>query len=102
MGRWLVSSAIATLALVTGTARADLTSELVATGLDDPLYATFVPGDAGRLFIVEQPGVIRILDIASQPPALLGAAFLDIQARVNDTANEQGLLGPCIPPRFRE
>ena len=65
-------------------AAAPLTSELVASGLDQPLFATFAPGDAERLFIVEQPGVIRILDLANDPPVLLGAAFLDIQARVDE------------------
>ena len=72
------------LALAVGVAReapADLTTELVASGLIQPLFATYAPGDADRLFIVEQPGVIRILDIASDPPALLTGNFLDIQHR---------------------
>ncbi len=101
IGRWPTPLAVATLALIAGVARAELTTERVAAGLDEPLFATFVPGDAGRLFIVEQPGVIRILDIASHPPALLGAAFLDIQARVNAAGNEQGLLGLAFHPEFQ-
>ncbi len=92
------------LALAVGVAReapADLTTERVASGLTQPLFATHAPGDADRLFIVEQPGVIRILDIASDPPALLTGDFLDIQASVADSGNEQGLLGLAFHPDFK-
>jgi glucose/arabinose dehydrogenase len=91
------------LAVASGMARAatPLTTERVATGLDDPLFVTFAPGDSERVFIVEQPGVIRILDISSDPPALAGDPFLDIQARVDNAANEQGLLGLAFHPDFQ-
>jgi glucose/arabinose dehydrogenase len=92
------------LAIVTGAARAaptPLTTERVAVGLDDPVFVTFAPDDFERIFIVEQPGVIRILDLASEPPALLAGAFLDIRARVRNTANEQGLLGLAFHPDFQ-
>jgi glucose/arabinose dehydrogenase len=81
-------------------APAALTTELVASALDQPVFATFVPGDADRLFIVEQPGTIRILDIAIDPPAVLGQAFADITSRVNDSGYEQGLLGLAFHPNF--
>lgn len=99
----LGSALLAILALALAgprTAASAITTERVASGLDQPLFATFAPGDADRLFIVEQPGVIRILDIASDPPVQLGAAFLDIQARVNDSGYEQGLLGLAFDPEF--
>jgi glucose/arabinose dehydrogenase len=74
-----------------------LTTEQVATGLARPIFATHAPGDSDRLYIVEQRGTIRILDISGGTPAL-GATFLDIQARVNDGGNEQGLLGLAFHP----
>jgi glucose/arabinose dehydrogenase len=92
------------IALVAGAARAaptPLTTELVASGLVDPLFVTFAPGDADRVFIVEQPGVIRILDVASEPPVLLGSPFLDIQGPVVDGGDEQGLLGLAFHPDFQ-
>jgi glucose/arabinose dehydrogenase len=92
------------MALAVGVARAaptPLTTERVATGLDQPLFVTFAPGDADRVFIVEQPGVIRILDISSVPPLLVATPFLDIQARVRSTGNEQGLLGLAFHPDFQ-
>ena len=77
-----------------------LTSVRVASGLTRPLFATSAPGDPGRLFVVEQPGVVRILDLMAEPPSLLAAPFLDIQDRVNDTDFEQGLLGLAFHPKF--
>jgi hypothetical protein len=76
-----------------------LTTERVASGLVRPIYVTHAPGDFDRLFIVEQRGTIRILDIASDPP-VLGGAFLDIQGRVNDADDEQGLLGLAFHPDY--
>ncbi|MBE0644740.1 MAG: PQQ-dependent sugar dehydrogenase [Bacteroidetes bacterium] len=57
------------------------------------------PGDgSGRLFIVEQEGLIRVfMNDAASPSA---EVFLDIRDRVNDGGNEQGLLGLAFHPSF--
>jgi glucose/arabinose dehydrogenase len=52
----------------------------------------------GRMFIVEQRGVISILEDG----AVRSPPFLDIQDRVNDRANEQGLLGIAFHPSYAE
>jgi glucose/arabinose dehydrogenase len=72
----------------------------VAVGLERPLYVTAAPGDAGRVFIIEQPGRIRILDVGQQPPVLVDTPFLDIAGRVRSVGNEQGLLGLAFHPEF--
>ncbi len=69
-------------------------AELVASGLDDPVFATSPPGDA-RLFIVELGGAIQILSTG----AVLGTPFLDIGGSVT-TAGEGGLLGLSFPPGY--
>lgn len=74
----------------------DYALRLIAEGLAEPVFLTHA-GDA-RLFIVEQPGTIRILENGR----LLPEPFLDIRARVNDSANEQGLLGLAFHPRYAE
>ena len=51
--------------------------EEVARGLQSPVYLTAPAGDA-RLFVVEQPGRIRIIDNGS----LLPTPFLDIASKV--------------------
>src|SRR5262245_40157540 len=56
----------------------------VVTGLNNPLYITHAGDD--RLFIVEQPGRIRI----AQQGRLLATPFLDITPLVR-SGGEQGL-----------
>lgn len=69
--------------------------ERVLSGLNDPVDIAHA-GDA-RLFIVERPGVIRIL----QPNGHLASApFLDITTRVLSTGSEQGLLGLAFDPQY--
>ena len=68
--------------------------ELVATGLENPLYITHAGDD--RLMIIEQPGRIRIL----RGGVLLTTPFLDITARVDSSGNEQGLLGVAFHPQY--
>lgn len=50
-----------------------------------------------RLFIVEQRGMIWIVDSLGQT---YPRPFLDIRDRVNDAANEQGLLGLAFNPDY--
>jgi glucose/arabinose dehydrogenase len=70
--------------------------ELVVTGLQRPVAVRNAGDGSSRLFIVEQPGRIRIADI----DGLRATPYLDISARVRDSANEQGLLGLAFHPDF--
>jgi glucose/arabinose dehydrogenase len=78
-------------------AGAFVTTELVASGLNMPVYVTAPQGD-GRLFILEQRGVIKIV----KDGTLLAQPFLDITALVKDPTaySEQGLLGLAFDPDF--
>ncbi|MCP3917711.1 MAG: PQQ-dependent sugar dehydrogenase [bacterium] len=75
----------------------DLTTERIATGFDEPLFAGAPAGDFGRLFIVEQRGRIEILDITNDTQV---GTFLDLSAIVNDSGNERGLLGLAFHPDY--
>ncbi len=70
--------------------------ELFSGGFDRPLDIQNAGDGSGRLFIVEQGGLIRIL----QNGVLLETPFLDIRERVDDDGNEQGLLGLAFHPDF--
>ncbi len=72
--------------------------KIVASGLEKPLFLTHAGDGSGRIFVVEQPGTIRIIEDRE----LLPTPFLDISGRVNDSSNEQGLLGLAFAPNFRE
>lgn len=69
--------------------------QAVAGGLNVPLFVTAPPGDP-RLFIVEQPGRIRVMRDGTLSPE----PFLDIRDRVR-SGGEQGLLGLAFDPDFR-
>ncbi|MEZ4658295.1 MAG: PQQ-dependent sugar dehydrogenase [Caldilineaceae bacterium] len=75
-----------------------LTVEPLVEGLTRPVFVTHAGDGSGRLFIVEQAGRIRIW----QDGALLETPFLDLEERVNDNGNEQGLLGLAFAPNYVE
>jgi glucose/arabinose dehydrogenase len=62
--------------------------------LTNPLYLTSPPGDA-RLFIVEQPGRVRIV----KGGVLLARPFLDITPKVS-SGGERGLLSVAFHPGY--
>jgi glucose/arabinose dehydrogenase len=73
---------------------ADLAIAPVVSGLSSPVFLT-APANDARLFIVEQPGRIRIV----QNGALLPTPFLDITGQVG-SGGERGLLGLAFHPRY--
>lgn len=77
-----------------GDAAVTLRAREVASGLDAPLFLTAPAGDA-RLFVVEQPGRIRIVSGGQ----LLAAPFLDLTDRVS-AGGERGLLGLAFHPDY--
>jgi glucose/arabinose dehydrogenase len=66
----------------------------VASGLSGPLYVTSPPDDS-RLFVVEQPGRIRIIKNGQ----LLATPFLDITSKVS-SGGERGLLSVAFHPSY--
>src|SRR5207249_12150869 len=74
-----------------------LTTVRVASGLASPLDLKFAPGDRSRIFVVEQPGRIRVI----RDGTLQGAPFLDVTARVS-AGGERGLLGLAFHPGYAQ
>jgi len=62
--------------------------EPVVANLASPVFVTHAADGSGRLFIVEQAGLIKVL----QPGAATPSIFLDIRDRVL-FGGERGLLG---------
>ena len=65
-----------------------------ASGFDSPVYVTSAPGDPTTLYVVEQPGVIKIV----RNGAAVGT-FLDIRSRIK-SGGEQGLLSVAFHPQY--
>ncbi len=75
----------------------------ITTDLTNPVSLANAGDGSKRLFIVEQEGVIKIYDTASE--TLLPTPFLDIQGDVYSLkdpqgGNEQGLLGLAFHPDY--
>lgn len=68
----------------------------IASGLGDPVYVTGAGDGAGRLFIVEQVGRIRVVNNG----VLLPTPFLDIRSLVI-AGGERGLLSVAFHPDFK-
>jgi glucose/arabinose dehydrogenase len=68
---------------------------LVAGGFDEPVHIIHAGDGSGRLFIVEQPGRIKILHNDSSQ-----SIFLDITDRVRSVGNEEGLLSLAFSPGY--
>ena len=68
----------------------------IVSGITSPTDIRNAGDGSGRLFIVEQPGQIRILKNGQ----LLNAPFLDIRDRVGSNGSERGLLGLAFHPKF--
>jgi len=74
----------------------------VATNLAAPLYGISPPGDRTRLFVLEQAGLVRVIENG----ILLPQAALDISNRVappltpGSAIDERGLLGLAFHPGY--
>src|SRR5213083_1133352 len=69
--------------------------KLVASGFDSPVFVGAPRSEPGRLYVVEQSGVIRVLvngHLRAQP-------FLDIHSLV-ESGGEQGLLSVAFHPSY--
>ncbi len=71
---------------------------LIAGGLASPLYLTNARDGSGRLFILERPGMIRVIRRGENSP--IETPFLNISAKVL-LGGERGLLGLAFHPQYR-
>jgi len=73
--------------------------QLIASGFTSPVELVAPPDGSGRLFVVDQTGIIWVIADGRR----LERPFLDIHDRViklNDFYDERGLLGLALHPEF--
>lgn len=72
-----------------------LTTEVVVDGLAQPTFVAFDPDDAGRMFVVEKAGRVRLVEdgVTNATP------FLDLSAIVTSSAFG-GMTGLALDPDF--
>ncbi|KAA3625878.1 MAG: T9SS C-terminal target domain-containing protein [Bacteroidetes bacterium] len=89
---------VGSLSLPVGiTAQPQIALSVIANGFDSPVDIASAGDD--RLFVVEQDGVIKIIDGNHD---VLATPFLDIDGQVGSNGNEQGLLGLAFHPNYNE
>jgi glucose/arabinose dehydrogenase len=66
----------------------------IGSGFDQPVHVTSAPGRTSPLYVVEQPGRIRMVR-----GGRIAGTFLDIRSRVV-CCGEQGLLSIAFHPRY--
>lgn len=89
--------------------RPKISIEVVADGMTSPLKAVAAPGLARHLFVVDQPGILWVVDLENHDRATNKRVFLDVQALLVTlgvcgplTFDERGLLGVAFHPDFNK
>lgn len=67
-------------------------------GFNQPVSIVSVPGETDRLFVLEKPGRIIVVNNLGGTPT--SSVFLDIQSIVDDSDNEEGLLALAFHPDY--
>ena len=86
---------VAAVLLLSSVGAAAVELQPVLSGLTSPLYVTHARDGTRRLFVVAQPGVIKVV----APGAATPTVFLDIRDRVL-AGGERGLLGLAFHPQY--
>jgi len=73
-----------------------LSLEEFASGLSQPVGIKHAGDASGRVFILEQSGLIKVVKNGTINPV----PFLDLTGVIDNTANEQGLLGLAFHPDY--
>lgn len=77
--------------------------EPVADGLTAPNYGTFAPGDAGRLFVSDQDGILWAIDLSSGEKSVfadISGLLVPLGAFGPGTFDERGFLGIAFHPGY--
>ncbi|HEX7557100.1 MAG TPA: PQQ-dependent sugar dehydrogenase, partial [Leptolinea sp.] len=70
----------------------------VFSGFDKPVDLASPPGEADRMVVLEQKGLIRLIEGGK----VLPQPMLDIHAEVGSGGSEQGLLGIAFHPAYQQ
>ena len=73
-----------------------LSLEEFASGLSQPVGIKHAGDASGRVFILEQTGLIKVVKNGTVNPT----PFLDLTGVIDNAANEQGLLGLAFHPDY--
>ena len=93
----LIGIACAADASTAGGEQASFRPRVVVRSVSEPVHVTAPRSEPGRLYVVEQGGVIRVVDRGR----LRATPFLDIRSKVTNSG-EQGLLSVAFHPQYKQ
>ncbi len=70
-------------------------------GLFDPVFMTAPPDGSNRLWFVEQRGLVQSIENRPDVRQSDLVEMLNIESRVDNSANDEGLLGMAVHPDFQ-
>ncbi len=91
----LLPCAAAVALALAAPASAELRLATFETGFSDPVHIASSRGESGRIYVVEQGGLVKIVENGRTR----STPFLDLRGRVS-LGNEQGLLSIAFHPRY--
>ncbi len=74
----------------------DVSTQVMASGLNQPTAFEFAPNDPSRMYVAEKGGVIKVYDFDTNSYV---NTFIDISGKVNDI-QDRGLMDIELPPDF--
>jgi len=95
VGALLAAAIVATGAGSASGAEGAFGRRVVARGFDSPVHIVQPRTEPRRLYVVEQPGTIRVIERGK----VRSGFFLDVRSRVS-FGGEQGLLGLAFDPKY--
>jgi hypothetical protein len=99
MGQWWWTVVVVSTCAVPGFAQLGAVS--VGTGFTNPVFAASAPGSPGTLYVVQQGGAIRPLNVQT---GTIGATMLNVSTVAGTnfiSGGEQGLLGLAFHPNYQ-
>lgn len=85
---------------ITPTGSFNVGLELVAEGFTSPVGLVSAPDDSGRLFVVDQVGLIHIVNSAGETMELPFLDITDRMVQLSTDYDERGLLGLAFHPDY--
>ena len=93
MRRWPARAVVILLLSFPLDAAGQVRTQVVTTGLSNPVAMVMEPGDPSTFYVVEQRGTIRAVRNQAVSPSF----FLDLRSSIA-SGGERGLLGMAFPP----
>lgn len=97
----IMTAAVALGMSVSDAEAVPITTTVIASGLNRPIYVTATPGLPDHLFVVEKRGIIKVIDLTTN--TVLATPLLNINSIVVnpiDGNDERGLLGLAFHPDY--